>query len=332
MRVRAAATPETRRSVGAAVLVLAGTFVIVVGGLYARDKSRRADIDAATARREATAQNDAERRERSAHAAEEARVSAIADALRTAIDEKRWRTAQALHADLSKTRPDHPMLRPAWASLAPALAALDEQERLTVIAAGIAAARVALADPVRCDDAAYVGEAWRGLGRAQRGDATWTEAVVLAPQLERCRALVAKAYTTNAAATLRGERRRFAAELPDRLRAEGLAVIARIGGRADTELTVEVADLDQDLANDLATMPIAAGARLIEHLAALGMRRVRLTNGDARKFDYALDPPPIEPGVARALAVLGLDKPLVLGDASDLPKPTKKRARRARAR
>lgn len=332
VRVRSVATPETRRSVGAAVLVLAVAIVAIVGTFWARDSGRRNAFAASAAQRTAAERADAERREGAAKATEDARVSALAEKLRASMDQKRWGDAEGLHAELAKARPDHPMLRPAWATLGPALAALAEEARQTAVAAGIATARATLADPVRCDDAGHVAEGWKGLAQARRGDARWREAVLLASQLERCRALVEKAYTANATVTLRDQRRRFALELPDRLRPLGLAVVARVGGRADTELTVEIAGLDQHGANDLVTTPVSGPARLLEYAATLGVRRVRLTDGSTRHFDFAIDPAPVQPGVAQALAAVGLDRPLVLGDASDLPPPVKKRARRAKSR
>lgn len=332
VRVRAAATPETRRSVGAAALVLVAAMVVIVGTFWARDTSRRHAFEAKAAQRDAAARDDAERRASSAKASDDARVSALAEKLRAAMDQKQWRDAEALHAALTKARADHPMLRPAWATLGPALAALAEQARQAAVSAGIAATRAVLADPVQCDDAGHVAEAWKRLAQARRGDAAWRDAVLLASQLERCRALVVKAYTANATATLRDQRRRFASELPDRLRPLGLAVVARLRGRNDTELTVEVAGLDEYGANDLVTTPVSGPARLLESAATLGVRLVRLTDGTTRHFDYALDPAPMQPGVTQALAAIGLDRPLVLGDASDLPQPIKKRARRARSR
>lgn len=308
--LRTAASLETWRQVAAVVIALSLAAVTVLGTIMLRDRGRQRAREATAHRHAAAMQAARQVQEQAGRTQRSARATALVDELRSAMNAKQWKEAEAHHAALAAIEPDHPMLRPVMTTLRRELDRIAEEERRSALKAGIADARGALVDSVRCDDAQYVSHAWRGLRQARPGDAEWDAATTLARAIERCRLLVAKETARNAAGLRLAQRRRFALELPDRLRREGHAAVVRAAGPAETEITVQIDGIDRESAARAAKAPGPEGGLLAE-AEKVGVRKLTFTDGAAR-FDFPLVPVDDEDAVTPIFETLGLDRPFSL--------------------
>jgi uncharacterized membrane-anchored protein YhcB (DUF1043 family) len=267
-------------------------------------KEAQAHAEAAQQAAAAAAQQQQEARER------RARTDALAQQLLDAMQSEHFREAKAVYDQLTALTPDHATAKQVRSALETALAELDERERVTGVARGIAQARAVARDPLACETAKRVADAYALLRRAQPDDADYAAARRVLGDLERCRKQVRARFAQSAEEGRRRLRMLAATQIETAVRRLGYPAHVTLAGKTSDVLRIEAHDLDATAAQRILALrekdaPFEA-ARTED-----GFKRIEL-RGEKFDQDVKLHALPASAVVEPVLEKFGLAQPLAL--------------------
>jgi len=248
--------------------------------------------------------------------AEEAkRTAAISELLTTidkAVDGGRISEAQTMIKQAEAIAPESTALESLKQRLAPKLEAEAEAARQRAVREGLGLARRIIKDPLRCDSANSVSEAWRKIRQVRGDDEQYTPIAKLLPGLERCRRRVEKTFSRGAEEARVQQRLQLASTFENELRAGGHATTIEFDGSRRTEMTIRL-----DRVDDATAAAIVGSAQdgkdLLTRAAGLGIRRVLLLDERKVSRKYPLKPTSGKALGREVLKGFELDQPLALG-------------------
>jgi hypothetical protein len=266
----------------------------------------QARVHAETARQAAAAaaQQQEELRDRRAQA------DALAQQLLDAMQGERYRDAKTLYDRLTALVPDHATAKQQAPALATALAALDERERVAGIGRGIAQARAVTRDPLACETAKRVADAYSLLRRALPTDTDYDAARRVLGDLESCRKRVRARFAQSAEESRRRLRMMAATQIETEVRRLGYPPHVTLSGKTSDVLHIEAHEIDAAAAQRILALR-EKDATFEAARSDDGFTRIEL-RGDKFKRDVQLHRVPASALIEPVLEQFGLAHPLAL--------------------
>lgn len=238
-------------------------------------------------------------------AAERAKLPQLDAQMRENLAAGNWDKALATSGLIRAINPSHE-------SLKAAAAAIEVGIRRERAETALADAQKVVSDTTACETPKRIADVWTRLRDVKRNDPQFQQVTAVVPQLERCRIAAERELSKALGSFMVSQREAWADKYEKGLLGQGID--ARVALLAPTKNQVRIRWV---LLSRAAAYQITNGGSLesgsfLRNLQDIGFSRVIFDDGFNESWSYQLNPSDESTSGARALAELGIGKPLVM--------------------